>query len=91
MAWVFAVLTLVVSAFVFVVVAFLLGVLIPPIYEEVMASEAVTSLGYDQGVEVATRIGLRYILPIMIIVLIVWFTFLMLRRDDYKGQVQTRR
>jgi len=56
-----------------------------------MASEAVTSLGYDQGVEVATRIGLRYILPIMIIVLIVWFTFLMLRRDDYKGQVQTRR
>jgi len=91
MVWVIPIIVLFASAFVFLTVAYLMGVLIPPIYNEVVAADGVQAMGYDRGAEVAVRIGLKYVLPFLALTIIIWLVLLRLRRDEYKGQRYGRR
>jgi len=91
MTWILPLIATVATAFILLVVAYLLGVIVPPLYEQVQASQAVADVGFDRGAEVAVRIGAQYILPLLALALVVWLLFLKLRRDDFKGQVTRRR
>lgn len=83
--WPLAIIAMLASAFVLVLVTYLAGVIVPPIYNVVVNSDAVVKMGYDVGVEVAVRIGLKYVPALLALVIVFWFVFLRLRQDSYQG------
>lgn len=88
--WVFAILFMMVGVLVLVVVALLLGPIITPIYEVVVNDSAVQAMGYDTGAETAMRIGSKWVLPLLALVVVVWFLVLRLRTDQFQGARRRR-
>lgn len=84
--WIFAILTIVIAALIFLVVALMAGPIISPLYDVVVNDPAVQEMGYDVGAEVAMRIGLKYVLPLLALALVIWFLVLRLQADEYLGQ-----
>lgn len=85
MAWVLPLVALVVGAVMLLVVVFMMGVIVPPIYEIVSQNDAVISLGFDAGIETAMRIGTQYVPAFLALSAILWFFLVRLRRDQYQG------
>jgi len=83
--WVFAIIALVASAVILLIVALLLGPVVGPLYEVVVNDPAVKEMGYDSGVEVAMRIGAKWVLPLLALSIVLWFLVLRLRADHYLG------
>jgi len=83
--WIIPILVLVIATLIFLVVALLAGQIIGPLYDVVVADAAVKRMGYDVGVEAATRIGLKYVLPLLALSLVVWFLVMRLATDTYMG------
>lgn len=83
--WVFAIISIFIAAFILVMVALFAGKIIGPLYDVVIANDAVQQMGYDTGAEVATRIGLKYVLPLLALTLVVWFLVMRLMADQYQG------
>jgi len=83
--WVFAILFVIISAFVLLMVAFLAGPIITPFYDVVINNQAVQDMGFDTGVEAAMLIGLSLVLPLMALTIAVWFLVFKLRSDPYLG------
>lgn len=64
--------TLVVALFVLTVVGWIAGRIVNPIYDVALASSAVQSSGFANGLDLALRIGLTAILPMLAVVGIIW-------------------
>lgn len=83
--WIFAILAIAISALILMVVVTVAGPLIAPLYEIVVNDPAVKSVGFDVGVEVSTRIGLKYVPALLALSLIIWFFVMRLVDDSYQG------
>lgn len=83
--WVYATIVVIISAFIFLVVALLAGKIVGPLYDIVINNQAVQDVGFDVGAETAMTIGLALVLPLMALTVAVWFWVLRLREDPYLG------
>jgi hypothetical protein len=83
--WIFAILAIAVAALILLIVALLAGPLIAPLYEVVVNDPAVQRVGFDVGVEVSARIGLKFVLPLLALSLVLWFLVMRLIDDAYMG------
>ncbi|MFW5919666.1 MAG: hypothetical protein ACOCSF_05655 [Halanaeroarchaeum sp.] len=83
--WVFAILAIAIAALIMVVVMLLMGPVVAPLYDVVMSNQAVQEMGYDAGVEVAMRIGGKFVPILLLLSLAVWFLVMRLASDQYQG------
>jgi len=83
--WVFAILAIAVGLLVMVIVMLLLGPVVGPLYEIVVNDPAVNQVGFDVGAEVAMRIGAKFVPPLLLLTLGVWFVVMRLASDQYQG------
>lgn len=67
--------------FVIVVVEYYLGVIVPPIADIVLASDAVHSVGFASGAKIILMMGLRFVGALLGLVVVLWWIFGSLRRD----------
>jgi len=84
--WVLAILAVVVGILILVVVALMMGPLVGPLYDVVIANDAVQAMGFDQGVETAMLIGGSLVLPLLGLSAVIWFLVMRLRQDAFLGQ-----
>jgi hypothetical protein len=85
MAWVLPLIALMTGAVMLLIVVYMMGVLVPPIYDIVSQNNAVINLGFDSGVETAMRIGTQYVPAFLALSVILWFFLIRLRRDEFQG------
>lgn len=86
MTWILPIIASITILFVVIMVTYLMGLIIPPLYDVVQSSNAVADVGFDTGAEAAVRLGTKYIPMLLLLALIFWLLFLKLRRDAFLGQ-----
>lgn len=65
--------SVVVGLFTLLLFAWVLGLVVPPIYEQVAGRTAVQALGYDSGLTLAKEIGLIMVPTGLGLSLIIWY------------------
>lgn len=62
----------IIALFVLSVAAWIGGMIIEPLYSVALASDAVQSTGFAEGLDTAMMIGLAFIIPMLGVVGIIW-------------------
>jgi hypothetical protein len=76
-----AMIALVVALFILLMVVWILGMVGPPIYEQVMGREAVQALGMDTGLDLAMQLGLVVVPVGLGLSVIIWYHVFGLKQD----------
>lgn len=74
-------LVLIPFAFISIIVLFFAGLIVPPYAAAVMDSSAVAAIGFDTGGKNLLKVGLRWTIPLLLLVGVVWVIFGDLRYD----------
>lgn len=78
---------LVVGLFMLMIVGWIISLIVPPIFDIVLANSAVQSTGFDQGLDLALTIGLAFIIPMLAVVGIIWLHASPLQNDIRRRRI----
>lgn len=73
-----------------VITSWVMGMIVPPIASEVLSRQAVQEVGFAAGLDVILKVGLRWGLPVLGLVIGLWWVFGGLGRD-VRDQRRARR
>lgn len=78
---------LIVGLFFLVLMAWMGGLFIDPFVSTVTSNAAVQQTGYGSGVELAIKIGLGLVIPLLGLALLVWVHIAQLRNDVQRRRI----
>ncbi|MCU4926922.1 hypothetical protein OB905_13185 [Halobacteria archaeon AArc-dxtr1] len=75
------VIVVIVGLFTLVLMGLMVGLVVDPLFEEVIANDAVESMGMDQSLRVAMMIGMGMVLPLLGVAALIWLHTSGLKHD----------